>query len=469
MAGSNQATNLSGMLTQMGQTLGRDRDISSITRGIENMSRPDSTGEGGMLALADWQTRMGRAQEAAVTANLIQQEEVKRQAMADASSEQTDKMWTANYGRLVGERAKAVQDQNFGLVNEIDRKLAAAGPQTEKQLLAANRFGESIKAQDTAIAGARSVADVEAYDKLSRQQEEYRAKAAAAAPGSPEAQRYQQIVDGMERSKEKILLSNPDAVKAMKDIDDLKASQAGNMEKAKELDASQQLWAEAAKGKEALQAFLDDNPELAKYAGNVLESMNKLEEERAKVLASPPSVEKNNELATELKKDFATIPGLTKTEQTQFDKRVDALTKSGLLLPKDAQEELLKLKATVYTRAGQVADIQRAAEAGERAKMSSAANSIAMRTVTKAERTAAKDLIPGKLAALYDYQTLPDFQQTEIDEVAKDQKRMGVPGLETFYQYDASGKVALDKDGKLARNPNFGNNATSKGVEQYFD
>lgn len=469
MAGNNQATNLSGMLTQMGQTLGRDRDISSITRGIENMSRPDSTSEGGMLALADWQTRMGRAQEAAVTANLIQQEEVKRQAMADSASEQTDQLWTANYGRLVGDRAKAVQGQNFGLVNEIDRKLAAAGPQTEKQLIAANRFGDSIKAQDTAIAGARSVADVEAYDKLSRQQEEYRAKAAAATPGSPEAQRYQQIVDGMERSKEKILQTNPDAVKAMKDIDDLKASQAGNMEKAKELDASQKLWAEAAKGKEALQAFLDDNPDLAPYSANVLESINKLEDEKAKVLATPPSVEKNKELATELKDSFATIPGLSETEKTLFNNRVEGITKTGLLLPKEAQEELLKLKATVYTRAGQIADIQRAAEAGERAKMNSTANSIAMRTVTKAERTAAADLIPGKVASYYNYGTLPDYQKTEIDEVAKDQKRMGVPGLETFYQYDANGKVALDKDGKLARNPNYGNNATSNGVDQYFD
>ena len=40
MSGSNQATNLTGMLNQIGQQLGKERDISGLTRNIQNMSRP---------------------------------------------------------------------------------------------------------------------------------------------------------------------------------------------------------------------------------------------------------------------------------------------------------------------------------------------------------------------------------------------------------------------------------------------
>jgi len=466
MSGSNQATNLTGMLNQIGQQLGKDRDISSLTRGIENMSRPSGMfggpqpGEDGYYEqLANWQTQMGRPQEAAVTANLMQQEQLKRKAEADASVEATDKLWTANFGKLVGKRAQAVQDNNFGLVNEIDREMAQFGPRTEKQLMNANRFRDTLKAQDDAIKGARSVADVEAYDELSKQQDEYRAKLAGVATDSPEAQRYQQIIDGMERSREAILKANPDAVKAMQDIDALKASQAANMETAKQQDASNRLWEAAKGGSEKIQELLDQNPELAQYAGNVLEAVNKFEEEKEKVLSSPASVEGNTAMATELKAEFAALPGITASEIAAWNKRVDALSTSNRMIPRDAQEELLKLKGQVYTRAGQLADIERSAKAGEQVRVQALSNSIATRTITKAERDAAKALVPGEWYTFATTMGFPEYQSAQLDTVAKDQKRMQA-GLETAYQYDESGKVVLGKDNKFLENPNFGADTT---------
>lgn len=75
MAGVNQAANLSGMLSQISDTLGRERDISSLTRGIENMSRPnvDPTNAAQLEGLMNWQQRMGREDAARTTLARVEQ------------------------------------------------------------------------------------------------------------------------------------------------------------------------------------------------------------------------------------------------------------------------------------------------------------------------------------------------------------------------------------------------------------
>lgn len=80
MSGSNQATNLTGMLNQIGSQLGKERDISGLTRNIQNMSRPSGMFGGPEPGtdeydqqLMNWQTKMGRPQEAAVTQAAMKQ------------------------------------------------------------------------------------------------------------------------------------------------------------------------------------------------------------------------------------------------------------------------------------------------------------------------------------------------------------------------------------------------------------
>ena len=69
MAGSNQAVNLGGMLSQMNSDLSKKPDVSGLMRNIENMSRPDA--QGGDLEsqqkLFDWQQKMGREDAARTT------------------------------------------------------------------------------------------------------------------------------------------------------------------------------------------------------------------------------------------------------------------------------------------------------------------------------------------------------------------------------------------------------------------
>ena len=76
MAGSNQAVNLGGMLSQIGGAVGEMGAVGeNFTRPIQNMSRPnvDPNDPEGLKRLMQWQQQMGRTQEAALTGNQASQ------------------------------------------------------------------------------------------------------------------------------------------------------------------------------------------------------------------------------------------------------------------------------------------------------------------------------------------------------------------------------------------------------------
>lgn len=66
MAGTNQAVNLTGMLSQIGSTLSKGVDISPLTSNIENMSRPklDMNNPDSLERYAQWAESTGKRQEA---------------------------------------------------------------------------------------------------------------------------------------------------------------------------------------------------------------------------------------------------------------------------------------------------------------------------------------------------------------------------------------------------------------------
>lgn len=94
MAGVNQAANLSGMLSQISDTLGRERDISSLTRGIENTSRPnvDPNNAAQLEGLMNWQQRMGREEAARTTLARVEQVKAEQQEATaiEAARKQAD-------------------------------------------------------------------------------------------------------------------------------------------------------------------------------------------------------------------------------------------------------------------------------------------------------------------------------------------------------------------------------------------
>ena len=225
MAGSNQATNLTGMLNQIGNTLGRERDISSLTRGIENMSRPSGMFGGPAPGtdeydeqLTNWQTKMGRTQEAAVTqANLKQRQaaETARVANAIAAGERADELLLdstaaqAEKGYALMEQAAIDQDEGmwregFNIVNDLKKNSSTVG---QSNYYKAQQ--PRIDNTRTAIATSKTERDVQALNNIDKE--------LAKINRVPEEQLTEEergIRDSYEKQKTEIISRNPKAQKA---------------------------------------------------------------------------------------------------------------------------------------------------------------------------------------------------------------------------------------------------------------
>lgn len=95
MAGQSQAANLGGMLSQIGNTLGTSVDSENYVRGTQNMFRPDVEADDieGQRRLMNWQTKLGRTDEARNTMlgiNTLEEkqkeEKTKREGQARAAA-----------------------------------------------------------------------------------------------------------------------------------------------------------------------------------------------------------------------------------------------------------------------------------------------------------------------------------------------------------------------------------------------
>ncbi len=92
MAGRDMSANLGGMLTGTANALGTAGSAyaPSLVRNIENMSRPDAdpTDIASQQSLMQWQTHMGRVDEAALTGANIKQQQAQAALDAESNKEQ---------------------------------------------------------------------------------------------------------------------------------------------------------------------------------------------------------------------------------------------------------------------------------------------------------------------------------------------------------------------------------------------
>lgn len=117
MAGTNQAVNLGGMLSQIGNTLSSGYNADGLTRNIENMSRPDVAPDDieGKRRLMDWQQQMGREEAARTTATDLRYMESKqkeerelnlRKSMATASNMYREAVLAGDATKISAARVK---------------------------------------------------------------------------------------------------------------------------------------------------------------------------------------------------------------------------------------------------------------------------------------------------------------------------------------------------------------------------
>lgn len=126
MAGQSQAANLGGMLSQIGNTLGTSVDSENYVRGTQNMFRPDVEADDieGQRRLMNWQTQLGRTDEARNTMlGINQMEEQARREAKEAKESRKGQMQTS-----IAQRKSAIRTiMNNENMTEPARRAALDG------------------------------------------------------------------------------------------------------------------------------------------------------------------------------------------------------------------------------------------------------------------------------------------------------------------------------------------------------
>jgi hypothetical protein len=126
MAGQSQAANLGGMLSQIGNTLGTSVDSENYVRGTQNMFRPDVEADDieGQRQLMNWQTKLGRTDEARNTMlGINQMEEQARREAKEAKELRKGQMQTS-----IAQRKSAIRTiMNNENMTDSARKAALDG------------------------------------------------------------------------------------------------------------------------------------------------------------------------------------------------------------------------------------------------------------------------------------------------------------------------------------------------------
>lgn len=452
MAGSNQASNLTGMLSQIGDTLGRDRDISGLTRNIENMSRPSIGADGeGMLRLADWQNQMGRAQEAAVTSRMMADQQTAVTAQQTAARKAAVDAYAVQSQELLRQRDVAIREGNESEISAIDAKLSNLAVPNADAMSHYKNVSAAIGDQDKVHATNRTNAGV---DKFRRNEDEIaRLRQDVGQPG-PKGEAAAQRIAALE-SQNRQILQAPGVADAVKKIADTETAVAGNAEQRRVSDAEKKVWdAFSGPGGEiALEALLENNPELAQSAAGAIKEIREFKEEREKVLAEQPTVASNEALGKDIVEKYEAITGLKDFEKKTFKARVEQVQKQYAGLPDVARTKLMDLYTEAFKAASSVAGTERAATAGLEAEQRSLERSINTRTLSNSQLQAGADALPSsnlftRALNAWDGGTFDNPQLIVIHEVARDQLRLS-SGLPPKYKYDSNGKAVLDKNNQL--------------------
>lgn len=458
MAGSNQSSNLTGMLSQIGGTLGSmgSTYTPSLVRNIENVSRPDiKPGDAeGMLNMADWQNRMGRTDAAAVTANLLKNQQTLDTA---AATDEAGATWLGQ----VNEAAQRVQMEQqagattAGLSNALRdyQNVYAAAPGN----VAASVRTQASKINDNVVKpaqeGAAATQNTKSVASVRRMDEEI-----ARLESSPNNEQAFRQLGGLRQARERTL-NMPgvrDAYTAQKEGELKMMKAAGDVEhsQAVQMGSAAITQAFATGGIEAAAEAAAANP----LAGAVFESLKGVHDLRKDLELEVATVESNAVLGTRVEEAINSLPNnIPEAQKQPFRTALETMQKNSEITPKTAQDAMLNLLTSVRTLGTQVT-LQAQADAAS-ASREREGRLTSLETGTPeltALKLAAKKMgldFGQKLTYMYQGKTQPDENFELIMQVARDQA-LG-PDMPRRFKYDKEGFIQRDKTGSPLRNDNY--------------
>jgi hypothetical protein len=149
MAGSNQSSNISGMLSQIGESIGSmgSTYTDDLNRNIQNISRPiaDPTDEKGMMKMANWSAKMGRTDEASMfqrqSEGLVTARDRQLAAQVKADDAAADTMFVQSVQEA---QTDIVEGQAAGDTRRVEggyRKVNQLKPTTSEHMRIINSIG----------------------------------------------------------------------------------------------------------------------------------------------------------------------------------------------------------------------------------------------------------------------------------------------------------------------------------------
>lgn len=462
MAGSNQAMNLTGMLSQIGGTLGSEiagQDL--MVRNIQNAGRPnvDPTDPVGMMRLADWQNKMGRTQESTSSIGMLQEKRLADvQAATDMENSLLDQFAT-QYAQTQSEYQQAIDSGDPTLIEPARAKLTqvegmAKGAKQQKLVK-----DSQANNRELGKLGRETVQSHTVNEVLSLQQQ---------MEDAPPPQRVamQQRVNA--------LMNQPGVRDAVLDTKGKmvgnEAAQLGLAEKqgqAGAIDSIATTYRDAGGGEEgrkAVQEAIDNDPVMAVHGKEALARLDEMaaRQEKWDVEAADSDMvkEMDTSLTTQLE-SMLKSDKISLAQKKAFENRIKTAKAGPMHLQAQRLKDMMK---ELDDREWGLWRDEKSEDARVNAEMRATQRSVDLAGVDSTYLEAAAEMLkrPGVLGRWYNAATggpesLGEDASRALEiRLARDLARRRVPGMEgnTEFMYDADGNVKISK-GEMEKNPDY--------------
>lgn len=462
MAGSNQAMNLTGMLSQIGGTLGSDiagQDL--MVRNIQNAGRPnvDPTDPVGMMRLADWQNKMGRTQEASATTGMLQEKRLADvQAATDMENSLLDQ-YATTYAQAQADYQQAIDSGDPALINPARAKLTQVEGMARGAKQQALVKNGQTQTRELGKLGRETTQNHAVNEVLQLQQQ------MEDAPPPQQAAMQQRVNALMNQPGVRDAVLDTKGKMIGNESAQLGLAEAkGQQEAIDSIASAHQAAGGGEEGRKAVQEAIDKDPVLAVNGKEALARLDEMAARQEKWDVEAADADMVAEMDTSLTKQLESMLSSDKistAQKTAFENRIKTAKAGPMHLQAQRLKDMMK---ELDDREWGLWRDEKAEDARVNAEMRATQRSVDLAGVDSTYLEAAAEMLkrPGLIGRAFNAATggpeslNEDASRALEIRLARDLARRRVPGMEgnTEFMYDADGNVKI-KNGEMEKNPNY--------------
>lgn len=462
MAGTNQASNLSGLFAGFDTKL---QDPTMFNRGIENTFRPDfGTSEKGMLEAAAWEAKMGRAAESKALTAAAQQKQLARVEAAETATLQADADYASTVGNVNRQFEMAAQTGDRGMLERANAARAMIPlPVNETQSRAYNNikpadYGQRVETKQSQFVTQKLT---NAHDALD------------AEMAKPVEKQNPAAIRALNNVIQDAELQHPEAAKEWSSLQknkiELREQQRAANEQQQLGNAQKEMQTMLADDVpvDEIRERLAQNPNYTiDMLADSFEVLEKYQANAAKIKAREGEASVVTELPNDLKQMVEEIPNADPALKAQLNKEIDFLMKDRDMHPHVAVRRATEFAQRLSQYELGVARDAHSATATENARYRTMVNQVRLQPTSQDDMDAAYFAMEAGLEAAKSI-TNPASYLRDVDygqmKALADGMRMARAGLGEFtpYVFDQYGNPQFDKEsGQPLMKDNFEHKST---------